>query len=1107
MRKNLFLFLFVFLVQINAHILNAQTNVTLSWPFNQGQSNSTAANISVDEIFSLSSYSYGSNLTLLAATRSRDPYTFSQFQPTERNTSHNVNDEIVFRVTPRKGITFTPTRLTFAATKYGTSGCDIDIICRKERGEEMTLVKQYNIARDDTAPHYTEFDVEINDVTVEGEAFLFTVTPYNLANNKVMGLSSFVLSGTYAGEAIPVPSYSLTATPADADAGSVVINPTSATYDEGSLITLTATENFGYHFQQWEDVSGNIVSTNNPYQFEIDKDTNLRAIYSKNNVYTFTLNYSEGVNSNLVSVSPVGTIVNGQVYYEEGTEIALTAINNPIFTFTSWDDNTTSVTKYITMNQDVEITAQFSNCDYIVGWDFYLDSPSSSRPGDYKSASDNAGLFVLKNSSSESSWLAKGVVAGKYNDMYCAVNWRPFRVGGQTDGEVLSDGERYHYEISFSTNGYTNVEVLATMGLNYNAYTVQLVEYSLDGTNYTKVGEIVIPDAKVWKSDRFTLPMACDNKDKVYVRFRADVTSEIKGTATGVDGTCITDIFVLAEEEHVDDSDAPVLVASNPQNNETGISASGSIILTFDERVVEGSGDIILNNEVLLANFSGKNVILPYSGLNYNTNYTITIPQGKILDRSGNSYLGTTISFTTMERAQPAARLYDMIVAIDGTGDYTSIQSAIDAAPNNQIRPYLIFVKNGSYKEHINIPESKPFLHFIGQDAEKVKFTDDRLCGATGDSSIPTYHVSEGATVVCQASDVMFENIIFENSWGVEKNDGPQALALYSNNDRIVFNNCKMLSYQDTWLTSTKSITDRHYAKNCWIEGAVDFIYGAGDVYFDECTINIVRPSGGYIVAPNHKEGTQWGYVFMNNTITTTHVADPSTYSVWLGRPWHNSPKTVFLNTTAEVTIPAAGWFQTMGGLPELWAEYNTMDKNGNPVDLSNRNTYYYRTVDGVKEEHWTEKAVLTDEEAAQYSVRSVLSGSDNWEPALMTEACEMPAVTISLNKIEWNAVDYAICYVISCGDEVIGFTTDSEYTVPQAGVYKVQSVNEFGGLSKAATAVATSIDSVHQDAAVVSVQFYSIAGVQIKALQQGLNIVRSIMSDGTVKTEKVFIK
>ena len=96
----------------------------------------------------------------------------------------------------------------------------------------------------------------------------------------------------------------------------------------------------------------------------------------------------------------------------------------------------------------------------------------------------------------------------------------------------------------------------------------------MDGTNYTKVGEIVIPDAKIWKSESIVLPELCDNKDKVYVRFRADMSSAIKGTATGVDGTCITDIFVFAVDEHLNDNEAPVLVGSNPQNNEICISAS-----------------------------------------------------------------------------------------------------------------------------------------------------------------------------------------------------------------------------------------------------------------------------------------------------------------------------------------------------------------------------------------------------------------------------------------------------------------------------------------------------------------------------------------------------
>ena len=102
-------------------------------------------------------------------------------------------------------------------------------------------------------------------------------------------------------------------------------------------------------------------------------------------------------------------------------------------------------------------------------------------------------------------------------------------------------------------------------------------------------------------------------------------------------------------------------------------------------------------------------------------------------------------------------------------------------------------------------------------------------------------------------------------------------------------------------------------------EGAVDFIYNSGDIYVENTTLLITRKSGGFIVAPSHAEDVKWGYVFRDCTITAP--GDPSQTSVWLGRPWHNSPKTVFLNTRAEVTIPATGWYETMGGLPVIWAE------------------------------------------------------------------------------------------------------------------------------------------------------------------------------------------
>ena len=329
-----------------------------------------------------------------------------------------------------------------------------------------------------------------------------------------------------------------------------------------------------------------------------------------------------------------------------------------------------------------------------------------------------------------------------------------------------------------------------------------------------------------------------------------------------------------------------------------------------------------------------------------------------------------------------------------------------------------------------------------------MTITDDVLCG--GDNAV---HVSVGASVVCQASDFYAENISFENEYGVVQNNGPQALAMFSNNDRICFYNCKLRSYQDTYLTSTKAVDDRHYLKDCFIEGAVDFIYGGGDVYFDECTLNIVRTSGGYIVAPSHSPATKWGYVFYRNRITAPTRPTTAT-DVWLGRPWHDACKTVFLYTCSEVTIPATGWYESMGTIPAIFADYKTTDAEGNLLDLSNRRDTYYYVDDSGQKIYGKAKNALTDEEAATYTYANVLNGSDYWNPRELMEAVDVPeGLSFTADdKLSWTAVDYAMCYVVHCNDRVVGFTTEPSYAPEQLSdtdVYRVQAVNEYGSLGQ----------------------------------------------------------
>lgn len=1066
---------------------------TVAWAFDQGAASSTAAAVSVDNMVSVSSYTLGS-LLKNAGTANAGTEIMTKLQPTEAlgKTSAVPQAFVEFAFSPKRGVTFAPRKLTFNAAKLGTSAGFIDTYAIAGT-DTLKLTSAFNPYRpndkDDTTPEYSaqEYDLSAMATTGDGVKIVFYI--YNLAANKQVGLSDITVYGDFAGAPEEVASYTLSVAQPGQGEGTVTVNPVGASFDEGTVVGLTASENFGYHFAGWVDDNGKTVSTENPYTFAIGANTHLTATYTKNNVYALNLTLTDGACGNLVEVQPEGHVVDGVRHYEEGTVVRLSAHNNKVLTFTGWEDNTTNAERTIEMTADHNLTARFSAADYIVGWDLYEDAPSSERAADYKADTENGGLLRLRNAAgTTTSWLACGHGKGAQNGRYGARVWRPLK-------------DQNYFEIMFSTKGYHNVRVSNALGDDYNAYSVMTAQYSTDGTNFTEVARFALPN-RGWDEREFALPADASDRDKVYVRWVADSTAAMTGVANDYDGTTIGDIFVLADAASASDTTAPVLVSSNPSDGGTGVSASGSIVLSFDEKVKLGSGDAMLGSEVLQPIVSGKTVVYKYSNLAYGTTYDFGVPAGAVTDRNGNAFGGVQLSFTTMERTQPKARLYDAVVAADGTGDYTTVQAAIDAAPENSITPWLIFVKKGVYTGHHVIKRGKNNISIIGQGKHLVQIADGRRSGGEN-----AYGINDGATMDVEADNVFLEGIDLINSWGVEQNNGPQALALASNGDKLVMNRMGLRSYQDTWYTGG-NVEHRSFVTNSWIEGAVDFFYGKGDVMVAEDTINIVRRSGGYIVAPNHTVNAKWGYVFLNTVITAPGV--PSETDVWLGRPWHENPKTVFINTKSEVTIPATGWYPTMGGLPALWAEYNTMDGEGNPLDLSHRRVdYYYKNgTDTVRGKSAT--AVLSAEESAQYTIKNVCGGDDAWNPQLVCAACEAPVVTLQESKLSWAPVPYAICYVVTRGTDVIGFTTETSYGVGAApgaaAEYQVQAVGEYGALGK--YGVATETTGIHtagmQSSAPVAVEYFSIDGKKQSGLLPGINIVRTVGADGRVDIRKV---
>lgn len=1064
------------------------TNATVAWAFSEGASSSTSATTSTEGALSATSYSLGSKLSI-GGTQAVSGQKLTLLTPKAKTNTVDEDTYITFSLTPKKGITFTPKTLTFNAAKIGTNGGALEVRA-SVADKATTLETGFNPERNNNG--FSSKSIDLSGLGSTTDRVDITIYVYNLNGDKQLGLNNIVISGDFKGTVEKVESYTLSIASAMEAAGDLTVNPAGTSFDAGTEVSVSTTENFGYHFTSWTDAKGNVASTENPYTFNIAENTSLTANYTKNEVYALNLTLEGGANANLVQFQPAGNVTDGVHYYEAGTDVKLTAQNNRILTFTTWDDNSTSLERDVKMDGTKNITATFSASDYIVGWDLYTDSPNSERAADYKAESDNAGVLSLHNADGKTAtWLANGVSKGAMNGKYCARIWRP-----------LTD--KNYFEISFSTVGYTNIKLSASVGNDYNTYGTIKAEYSTDGTTYTKFGEWA-QTARAWTDGEFELPADAAGQSRLYIRFMPDWDAAMVGVSSTNDGLAVTNIFVLADKEIVDDDVAPKLVSTIPANGGEGASASGSIILNFDEKIaaLTASGAGTLDGKSLTPTISGKTAVFRYTGLKYATTYTFSLPKGAIADRSGNAFEGLTLTFKTMARTQPDARLYDAIVAQDGTGDYATVQAAIDAAPESQAKPWLIFIKEGTYNEHVDIPADKPYIHLIGQGHDKVFITDNRLSG--GDNAV---HVSIGATVVCHSDNLYFEGISFVNSYGKETNSGPQALALNTIGDRNIFNQCAMYSYQDTWITPSDQ-SARGYVKDCFIEGAVDFIYNGGDYFFDHDTLNIVRTSGGYIVAPNHDASTKWGYVFRNNVITAPGV--PSETSVWLGRPWHGTPKTVFINTKAEVTIPATGWYETMNGLPAIWADYNTVDGDGNPLDLSlRRDTYYYTDSETGEKVYAKAKNHLTDEEAAAYTIENVLRSDDGWMPEQVVEACEAPAPTVNKTTatITWQAVPYAICYVITKDGKVVDFTTSTSCAYEVGSVYKVQAANEYGGLSKAArvTDGTTALERFDAQESVVS-GIYGLDGKRRSTLGRGLNIVTSVGPDGHVTSRKVLVR
>ena len=242
---------------------------------------------------------------------------------------------------------------------------------------------------------------------------------------------------------------------------------------------------------------------------------------------------------------------------------------------------------------------------------------------------------------------------------------------------------------------------------------------------------------------------------------------------------------------------------------------------------------------------------------------------------------------------------YDFVVAKDGSGDFFTVQEAVNAAPDYcKHDETTIYIKDGVYEEKVTIPANKQRLHLIGQSAGKTVITWSDYAQKIGSTGYEM-GTSATSTVFLYASDFLAENLTIENASGEGKSIG-QACAITVDGDRVAFINCRFVANQDTIYTYGKG--QRQYFKGCWIEGTTDFIFGASTCWFEDCTI--LSKKNSYVTAASTPEWEKFGYVFNNCRL----IHDENTDKVYLGRPWRSFAKTVFINCELGEHILKEGW-------------------------------------------------------------------------------------------------------------------------------------------------------------------------------------------------------
>ena len=327
----------------------------------------------------------------------------------------------------------------------------------------------------------------------------------------------------------------LTTKMSDEKAGKIIITPNTPSYDKDAMVTLSAERNYGYRFLQWQDEQGNVLSTENPYQYKMERAITITAVFRKLPLYKLTLNqqvegsYAKYLPKQIITPDAQPQTVGDETGYEEGHVLTIRVKDHPVFRFQGWEDGTQGLERCITMDADKSLQATFSQTDFLAAWNF------GQRQYDYYQPDMNPANVVAE------------INLINENDDY--LTWDRYE-GGYYDNYAIVDnsGQKAFFDLDIYVGPQKSVYLWSKIKVTDKGYSRYNLEYSIDGGDtYVPFSSVELPALDTWTTLSAEVPALALAEESFRIRWIADYSAATLGQTQGASTTVLSDVFLLKD--------------------------------------------------------------------------------------------------------------------------------------------------------------------------------------------------------------------------------------------------------------------------------------------------------------------------------------------------------------------------------------------------------------------------------------------------------------------------------------------------------------------------------------------------------------------------------